>query len=101
MSRRPVLDNHFQPEYVSESQEPLDSEGAGVSFDLGQTVLTDSQFGGKRTLREFGSPSTGREDLSKLGAVGQDLSHGCRLIGIGDKLNISVLAIYVKYRFCR
>jgi hypothetical protein len=33
--------------------------------------------------------------------MGQDLFHVCALIGINDKLNISVKSINVKYRFCR
>ena len=75
MGRWPVLDNQLQPEYVGEFQKPLNREATGVGFDLGQTVLADGQLPGKNALREFGSPSATREDLSKLGAVGQDLSH--------------------------
>jgi hypothetical protein len=52
-------------------------------------------------LRELGSPPARSEDLSQLGAVGQDLLHVCAFIGIGDNRNISVKAIVGKYRSCR
>lgn len=101
MRGRPVLDHQLQAEQIGEFQEPLDGEVAGVRFDLGQAVLAERQLGGQRTLRELGSAPPRRENLSKLGAMGQDLFRGSTFIGIGDKRNISVSVINVNYRFSR
>ena len=86
---RPILDHQFQAEQIGKFQKPIDSERAGVRFDLGQTVLTDSQLCGQRALRKLSSAPSCREDLSQLGAIGQDLFHICTLIGIIDKHNVS------------
>lgn len=71
----PVLDNQLQPQKIKEIQQALNCEGTRVGLDLRQTVLTDGQFCGKRMLRELESPPTTCENLSKLCAVVQDLSH--------------------------
>lgn len=84
------MDKQLQAEQIGKFQEPLDGEVAGVRFDLRQAVLADRQLGGQGALRELGSAPPRCEDLSKLGAVGQDLFHGSTLIGIGDKRNISI-----------
>ena len=97
MRGRPILDDQFQAEQVGEFQEPIDGECAGVRFDLGQPVLTDRQLGGQGTLRELGSPPARSEDLSQLGAVGEDLLHVRTLIGMGDNRSVSAKTINVKY----
>ena len=98
MQGRPILDNQFQAEQIGKLQEPVDSECSGVRFYLGQAVLADRQLGGQRALRQLGCTPARRKDLSQLGAVGQYLLHFYIPIGNGDKSNISIKAINVKYR---